>query len=76
MHELKDMLGKCETDGGLSKDEIDQAKARLEHFVEDYIEKFKVFTDSLSVMEEVDKDLVVDVEAHADGVDLKWQRFL
>ena len=76
MCELKNVLKRCKVDGGISKDEIDQAKARLEHFVEDYIEKFKVFTDSLSVMEEVDKDLVVDVEAHADGVDLKWQRFL
>ena len=40
------------------------------------MENSSLCLESLNNVEEVNEELIEDVKAHADSVDLKWQRFL
>ena len=71
MHELKDVLRRCETEDSLYKDEICQGNVGLEPLVVAYMEKSRLCVESLNGMEEINEDLIEDVKAHADSVDFK-----
>ena len=40
------------------------------------MENSRVCVESLNGMEEVNEEIIEDVKAHTDSVDLKWQRWL
>ena len=76
-NEIKDILERCELDDSLSKTEIELENEPLKILVDRFVEKCNECLNILNKVTEGDNiELIEDLNAHVENVELKWQQFL
>ena len=76
INDLQNVIGKCEADEGLPKNEMEQERVRLKPLVEAFVEKSNGYLNMLKETEGDNDELIEDVNEHAVNVVTKWQLFL